>query len=149
MLTCEEGRSLLITRKGLCLARFSEADNGPTFMSWRDSTVRGRLQRARFDGMFTHAERAVILPVEHDGMPEKIFLLSVEEAEQYFATAKDRICTAVLNGEEEPMQWWLRTKGTKENNYLAYIRADGTIDSYGGTYRNAFAVRPVVWVRTE
>ena len=149
VLACEEGRSLLITRKGLYQARFSDADNGPTYMDWMDSSLRGKLQRDWFDAMFTYAERCVILPAEHDGMPEKIFLLSAEEAEQYFPADEDRICTMVQEGEEQPVQWWLRSKGSGESNYLAYVWKNGMIDTSGGTYRNIFAVRPALWVKTE
>jgi hypothetical protein len=149
VLASEEGRSLLITRRGLYEARFSDADNGPTSMRWRDSSIRSNLQRSQFDGMFTYAERAVILPVEHDGMPEKIFLLSDEEAEQYFATDEDRICMKLKDGEEQPVSWWLRTNGTEASNYLMVIRQNGEIFMSGVKYLHTYPVRPAVWVKTD
>ena len=149
VLAAGEGRSLLITTRGLYQARFSDADNGPTSMSWTESSIRWKLQCGRFEAMFTYAERAVILPVENDGMADKIFLLSKDEAETYFAADEDRICTAAKNGEEQAVSWWLRTRGTSENNYLMTVWKTGEIGTGGEKYLHTFYVRPAMWVKTD
>ena len=74
---------------------------------------------------------------------DKVFLLSVKEAEQYFASDDSRICEY----DGEACWWWLRSTGYGQQR-ASMICVDGTIGkSYGYFVDSDFqAVRPAMWV---
>ena len=70
-----------------------------------------------------------------------VFLLSAQEAEQYFADETARI--AQYNGENE--SWYLRTVGLNTES-TAFVRAQGVINLAGATNDAEYGVRPAIWI---
>lgn len=121
----QAGRKLLIITEKLI-------DEQPFYaINWKHSYIGGFLNSS-FLNDFTPEEKEMlvkitVMPHPHPDAPDaeqgspveqKVFLLSLQEAEQYFADDEDRICgvTAYTNwfGEfglepDEPYSWWLRT----------------------------------------
>ena len=148
VLAVEEDRSLLVTRSALGTERFDDSTNGPTWMDWGGSSIRRMLQKDYYDRMFSKPEREIILSTKNEYGPEKIFLLSAEEA-GLFGSDEARSCTVIREGTEEPVSWWLRSKGTREDNYLAYVWGNGMIDTDGQIYKGTEWIRPAIWVPTK
>ena len=91
-----------------------------------------------------------------DDSIDKVFLLSITEAENYFNNNNARVCYlteyAVARGEGIRLKpvaytWWLRSPGAYMH-YAALILTNGEVYSYGtdAYYRNDIAVRPAMWI---
>lgn len=73
-----------------------------------------------------------------------MFLLSVDEVEQYFYYDHDRI--AEFNGESH--EWWLRSPGNA--GCVTIVRRDGRIYSVGWEVDSACGgIRPAIWIKLE
>ena len=149
VLAVEADRSLLVAQKAIGARRFDDATNHPTFMSWSISSVRKWLQTECFDAMFTRPERAVIATVRHDARSEKIFLLSVEEAESLFESGAVRQYLILKDGKDTAKAWWLRSQGTKDSDCLAVVNFDGEVFAAGHYFEMENLIRPAIWVKTR
>ncbi len=73
---------------------------------------------------------------------DKVFLLSIQEAEKYFKTDEERVTYM----SDKPAGWWLRSPGLN-NKYASYVYNYGAVqytgDNAGG---NGHAIRPVLWI---
>lgn len=84
-------------------------------------------------------------------MTDKVFLLSVEEAERYFDSGEARQCKAGRDAlETECLNgfcgWWLRSLGGGSKT-AASVHNFGTVNDWGPSVCNAIcAVRPALWV---
>lgn len=89
---------------------------------------------------------------------DKVFLLSVGEADTYFHSNKEEQCIptayAKANGalgsdnskSESACPWWLRSPG-QYNRFATYITDDGSIEYSGRSVNdNSTAVRPAMWI---
>jgi hypothetical protein len=76
---------------------------------------------------------------------DKIFLLSIEEAERYFADDNARIAYTIDGSRR--LDWWLRSPGYYRDN-AACVSYDGRIDVYGeeANYYGNSKVRPAFWI---
>lgn len=112
-------------------------------VKWKNCNLREWLNKD-FYKTFSKKEQANIATthVENtDGDTEdKIYLLSVEEAEQYFANDSER---------STGYWWWLRSTG-KEGGLAALVSQGGDID-YDGYRMNATNgdIHPVLWLEWE
>ena len=70
---------------------------------------------------------------------DKVFLLSIQEAEEYFAGDKDRKT-------ETFDSWWLRTPGRKSQSAATYVSASGSISTGGYSGSNQVGLRPALWL---
>ena len=83
---------------------------------------------------------------------DRVSLLSISEAEQYFPSDPDRRAEATVyaaerganTDEEGYASWWLRTAGFDRRN-AAYVYSDGSVH-YNGIYTTSSqdSVRPVI-----
>ena len=85
---------------------------------------------------------------------DKVFLLSIKEAEKYFSTDSARRCQGtaycyaqgaykVNNGN---CLWWLRSPGCSQD-YAAYVLYDGDVYVFGYYVDiDGSAVRPALWI---
>ena len=79
---------------------------------------------------------------EGENTIDKVFLLSVEEAEKYFSNDEERKTTTAKG---ENCWWWLRTTSTDCRATLVYYSGD--IDYLGGEVNfEKFSVRPALWI---
>ncbi len=82
---------------------------------------------------------------------DRIFCLSIAEAEQYFSSDKDRKCRHTAYASEQKAYvdndccyWWLRSPGC-DQHYATGVLTGGALDLYGNNvYRGLNAVRPAL-----
>lgn len=185
----ETGRVLVLSRYCISCQRFNESGGGVT---WKESSIRAWLNKkegkyAFYGNAFTETERSFIFNkhVHTDRNPQyytsggsdvddHLFLLSVQEVEEYLTSDEVRRCEPTLASRREGSycpregeftaycRWWLRTPG-ETNKKTVYVRYDGTIDYQGGapegsagdtkfgSYSGADrgSARPAMWIRVE
>jgi hypothetical protein len=92
---------------------------------------------------------------------DKIFLLSIQEAEDYFENNSDRMTTsteyAKRQGKDQTASevgelgcWWLRTSGLNGflEIYASCVDSKGFVNENGKMiYNSGVAVRPALWLR--
>ena len=143
-------------------------------ITWEKCTLCGWLNSDLYNRAFSAEEKKTILvsDVSADKNPpywtnpgnatkDSVFLLSIIEANKYFANNEARMCAATDYAIEqgaytnskytvdgrEACWWWLRSPGIKRD-YAAIVISDGSIYDYGSyVYRSRCAVRPCVRVR--
>ncbi len=87
---------------------------------------------------------------------DKVFLLSIQEAEKYFDSDESRMCKGPEYccaqrelHEKDRCYWWLRSPG-RSSNSAAYIDADGVVCDNGmSVVLNDYAVRPAMRIKIE
>src|SRR5574344_2323362 len=87
---------------------------------------------------------------------DKVFLLSIEEAQKYFKNAEERKCMPTPYAKQHKAwskanfcYWWLRSPGLYQNS-AAYVNDDGDVNNYGRNVHDANnAVRVALWVNLE
>lgn len=145
ILAVEGNRAYVVSQKGLDAHAFNaDPDDGN---DWNSSNLKKWLENDFSSQAFTSDEMKEI-----DGAPT---LLSVDEANKYFMSDKDRICIptqrAVNNGawtwdDNGACYWWLRSPGGC-SDVAAGVYADGGVFS-DGIYVDGpdSAVRPALWI---
>lgn len=166
VLEIQNDKALLISRYALDSKPYNETFEDVT---WENCTLRKWLNSNFFNAAFSAAEQSMIPSVTvsagkksyygtepSKATQDKVFLLSVTEADKYFASDSARICRptdyAVANGayvkSDNSNCWWrLRSSGYYYPNYAALVGRDGSINDFG--YEVNFdggAVRPALWV---
>ena len=188
----EEGQLLLLSDKALDVRPYNTK---MIYITWEESTIRSWLNGYEasynrvgkdytaenfIDAAFTAEEKAKILtsnvPAHKNpsystspGNPttDKIFLLSIVEAQTYFATDADRIADATryavkkgayVKGSETGKysydgtcsdvhclsEWWLRSRGAYDED-AEYVQVGGDT-YYCGVVSVRHVVRPALWV---
>lgn len=151
-------KALLISKYALDCQQYNTSDRNVT---WETCTLRKWLNGAFISNAFSHEEQAMILsaPIpESAATKDRVFLLSVGEAQKYFSSYSTRRCQGTAYcyaqgadkvGENGNCGWWLRSPG--DDSYSASnVEWDGGIDGYG--YRvdkDTIAVRPALWINLE
>ena len=138
-----------------------------TSVTWEDCTLRSWLNGPFLSPAFTEDEQALIDEARvtnadngkystPGGNPtvDKVFLLSVDEAEKYFSSDGDRVCTATAHAKDQGVStgsndgccWRLRSPG-RDSDHAAYVYSDGSIFANGRIVGlDSSAVRPALWV---
>ena len=135
--------------------------------TWETCTLRRWLNSAFLSTAFDDEEKQCIIlskiineaNSEHyttagNDTEDKVFILSISEAEKYFASNDERIAfptEQVLlqanNETDKGINWWLRTPGYYHYR-AAIVSSDGRIDYDGySASRGNLAVRPAIWVK--
>ena len=179
VLTVSNGNALLISHDVIAFKMFSPNYSSRASMNtgWEGSSLRAWLNSA-FLSSIPADQQGLIVPTvvtttpntrfgtpgaNGAGVTDMVFILSVEEAQQYFANDQQRTAVATdaalaavgapRNGsaQSDPTTgntyWWLRTPGmfsysTAYVNYTGSIRLDGVESPTGAL----IGVRPCVWV---
>ena len=123
-----------------------------TDVTWESCTLRKWCNGYFIENAFNEKEKQLIAERENENnagfnTEDKVFLLSIDEAETYFSNDNDRQCNptkfAVANGAYEddsrPCCWWLRSRGCY-GNYAACIGVDGGIDANGYDVDDGFTL---------
>ncbi len=178
VLAVSNGNALLITHEVIAFKMFSSNYSGRGSMNtgWEGSALRSWLNGAFLGSL--PVDQSIIVPTSISTSPnsrfgtpganggavtDRVFVLSVEEAQQYFANDQQRTAVAsnaalagvgaARNGsaQSDPTTgntyWWLRTPGmfsysTAYVNYTGSIRLDGVESPTG----SLVGVRPCMWV---
>ena len=157
---------LLISKYALDCQQYNSQNNGVT---WENCSLRKWLNSTFLNDAFNAEEQTKIQEtiVSADKNPkystnlghatnDKVFLLSINEAEKYFLSAGERACKptkyavankAYVNGANGNCWWWLRSPGVDQYSNVTGVKSDGSFN-YGGnavvTHGNC--VRPVMWI---
>ena len=170
----EDGRKLLISK--YCLDAMAY-HNGETTTTWAECSLREWLNDAFLTSAFTEEEQSQIQTVtlenpdsvitrkDYDGSEkttvtescgdteDRIFLLSVEEVEEYLPAEEERIAMATEYaiaqrrsfGDQKESIWWLRSIGMLQDRAMN-IQQDGTVETRNPVYSGTFTVRPAMWI---
>ena len=155
ILDVQPGKALLITKDCLMRAPYHKELTGIT---WDACTLRKEVLPQLLEQIFDDAERKRVLLTENKNpknekyktrggtdMEDILFLLSIDEAKQYFPYDEARV--AELNG--YACWWWLRSPGDIDYN-AAYVRYVGDLDIDGGEVLSAGGgVRPALWLNLQ
>ncbi len=177
VLAKEEGRILVISEYALDRQKYNTEY---TDVTWETCSLRKWLNDAFIKEAFSAEEREMIseTKVTADANPsystspgndttDKVFLLSITEAEKYFSDDDDRMCvptayaidrgaytsssytkggSSYTKGGKATCWWWLRSPGFYSNN-AAQVNCGGDLD-YTGYYvhRTTGCVRPALWI---
>jgi hypothetical protein len=148
----ENHKALLITKDILLQKGFSE-NNGTA--TWETSQIRVWLKGDFYADTFNNEEKGILLETDvkatanadypdvskGNDTKDYVFLLSAQEANQYFADDTARI--AKFNGENE--NWYLRTVGLNTESSV-FVRSEGIINLAGATNFAPYGIRPAIWV---
>lgn len=167
VLAKEDNKILLITDKVIECKQYSESENKST---WDESSIRTWLNDKFLNEAFTPEEQDKILItyVSADENPrfdvyqgastqDKIFILSINEAEKYFNSPKERLCEPTdyvlakrpyisnVDGVNS-CHWWLRTHG-KFDGSSTYVTSTGyTYEIGDGVTADQYCIRPAMWI---
>ena len=140
--------------------------------SWKYCSLRSWLNDTFINNAFTSAQKSeiptvtVIAEDNPDGTDagvdtqDKVFLLSISEADKYFSSDSERICQAtsyaIAQGAKshydykDYFSWWLRTPGSIGKQYAAYVYATGAIHDVGTSVLTiGKSVRPALWITLD
>ncbi len=162
VLDIKDGLALVITKDCIDARSF---DPRSMALTWRQSELRRWLNGEFADKAFgsrTSSIAEVKLSPDTNSVfgtsggiesKDKVFLLSLEEAQRYFPgnssrTAKPATAAAdkgLFIGDNGAVWWWLRSPG-KDQKYAANVDYGGDIDFYGSDAQAVNGVRPALWV---
>ena len=164
----ERGNSLLLLSKYALDCRPYNTKRGAT--SWETCTLRKWLNDSFLEEAFSLDEQKMIntTKVTADENPQyntstgndtndKVFLLSIAEADRYFSSNDSRILQVTaycffqgaFKADNGNCLWWLRTPGRSTFN-ASNVDNDGCIFSHGDLVNcNGVTVRPALWVTLE
>lgn len=157
-------KALLISKYALDCQRYNTSG---TDVTWETCTLRRWLNGSFINSAFSAEEQKQILhtTVTVDRSPyrtnpgnntkDRVFLLSIAEAQKYFGSDSARQCqgTAYCFAQgaykvgDGYCLWWLRSPGS--SGCTAYVYNGGSINEYGYPVDNgtiAIAVRPALWI---
>ncbi len=144
----KEETALLITEKSVCEKLGHTKPMGVLeSVVWEDWTLRKWLNEEYYKKTFSDEEREAVVECKlrnseyfegkiKDGKATKdrVFLLSIDEAERHFKDDEDRALGA---------QWWLRTPGMGYGGAL-YVCDNGSISKFGSLLSISYGVRPAL-----
>ena len=165
ILSIEENRALLLSAYGLDAKMYNDSDADVT---WETSALRSWMNGEFFENAFTQSEQEQIIQVENlnyvnllyktpggERTLDKVFLLSINEARNYFESAENRQCEGTVFAKHSHLWidenngyswWWLRSPG-EEKNFGAIVDSDGNIINSGTQVdNNEGLVRPALWI---
>ena len=153
VLDAGEGQMLLVSRYGLECRPYHSKNIETT---WENSALREWLNGSFLDQAFSDGEQYQIgRTLTEQCVIDKVFVLSLDEAEYYFSGDQHRICTAAksavkkgayVNRSNGGSWWYLRTAGSDSSKIMS-VNSDGTIDYDGGSLTSQKGVvRPALWV---
>ena len=169
VLAKEGNRILVISKYGLDAKAYNDIYTSTT---WETCTLRQWLNNDFYNAAFSEEEKAAIPTVTvtaednaeystYAGKDtnDKVFLLSIREANQYFSSDEDRLCAPTdyaiaqgawtsdyTTGGRAAGSWWLRSPGMV-SSIAAFVRSDGLV-RYSGDYvcRGSSVARPALWI---
>ena len=161
VLDVKGNEALLISRYGLDCKQYHHAYDDIT---WENCDLRKWLNSDFLKSAFSNeeSERILVSELKNDNNPklgtlggndtkDRIFCLSIAEAEQYFSSDEDRQCRPTAYArkhgayvDNDCCYWWLRSPGCSQN-FASYVYAVGALNLYGYDVRGDFdAVRPTL-----
>ncbi len=131
-------------------------NNERTDVEWNASSLRKWMAEEFASSAFSEDEQASVIETTNGDSADKLFILSADEAQQYFENDVKRISASTEYAEANGItkngdccMWWLRDNGTLENS-ASYVYFDGTVreNGYAVDY-DKVGVRPAMWVSAD
>lgn len=173
VLAKEDNKILLISEKALDCQTYNDSWTGVT---WETCSLRKWLNSTFLNAAFSPTEQKKIVSttVSADKNPDystdpgkattdKVFLLSINEANQYFDNDEARKCVPTLyaiangayisnidpKGGAATCWWWLRSPGRCQDS-AAYVHNSGAVSSSGiSVDYSSYCVRPALWINLD
>ena len=174
VLAKKDNKILLISEKALDCQKYNDSC---TDVTWETCSLRKWLNSTFLNAAFSTAEQKKIVrtTVSADKNPcfstdpgnattDKVFLLSINEANQYFDNDEAGKCvpttyakangasttnSSCTKGGAATCWWWLRSPG-RYQNYAADVFYNGTDHSYGSNVNDSSdGVRPALWIELD
>lgn len=164
VLAVENGKVLVISKYALDCQQYNTSH---TDVTWETCSLRKWLNNEFLSSIFSVEEQSRIptVTVYADKNPEnstspgnttqdKIFLLSITEANRYFSSDSARQCKATAYAEAQGVSgdskkncsWWLRSPGQTQS-MAADVYSSGSVNVFGYyVSRNISAIRPALWI---
>ena len=168
ILAKDDNKMLVISDKAIDCKLYNTSSANIT---WETCSLRNWLNNDFINSAFSATEKTMIssVKVSADKNPDydtdagndtedKVFLLSIEEANRYFKYDSERQCVsteyAKANGAytyeidgASNCFWWLRSQGGYSNKSASVVNSDGTVSKYGNAVDdNRDCVRPAMWI---
>lgn len=163
-----DDKALIISKYVLVDKAFDESGSNAT---WENCSLRKWLNADFINDAFSTDEQSKIQSTHvatdknpkidvDSGNPtmDKVFLLSVLEAEKYFSSAETKELFDIVAGSNVSNPWWLRTSGASGSifnfsdglqNCATLITISGAISYGGNPVGTAKGVRPAMWISLE
>jgi len=155
VLAIKDDMMLVVSEKILSARAYHSAN---VEITWENSDMRRYLNGAFYDNTFSEEEKCRIVEskLDNNDNPEyrtaggndtidKVFLLSLAEAEQNFTDNSARTALTTIG---EDSHWWLRSPGCEPTS-AAYVEYDGVV-CYGFGHwsgiQSSGGVRPAIWL---
>ncbi len=169
VLDVQDGRSLLISKYALDVQPYN-TDDRPD-LTWETCSLRKWMNENFLREAFSGEEQKSILEMavsadrnpEYDTDPgkdteDRVFLLSIPEAERYFTSDEARVCIAspyalgkdcYADPRDGSCDWWLRSPGFN-TALAAFVDSYGVVRYSGDAVASApFGVRPALWISLQ
>lgn len=170
VLAKEGNRLLLISDKALDCQQYNESWEDVT---WETCSLRKWMNNTFLNEAFSTEEQKMIQSTnvsadenpEYDTDPgkattDKVFLLSINEVNKYFASDEERMCVptayAIANGAytsdsytkggAATCWWWLRSRGRSQDDAAGVGRGGGVHERGDGVFSDGGCVRPALWI---
>ncbi len=166
VLDVSDGKALLISRYCLDSKPYNEEYEDVT---WETCTLRKWLNNDFMDKAFgtTLVKYICKTDLENPDNPEydtnggndtvdKIFLLSIYEANKYFSSNEERTVEPTEYSKNQGVYtydgfswWWLRSPGDGQGD-AAFVYSGGFVNTYGDyVFSDDYGVRPAFWINIE
>ena len=164
VLDVQDGKALVISKYGLINKPYNVA---MTNITWETCTLRKWLNNEFINSVFSSKERDMIITTKlsnpdnpkygtngGNDTEDKVFLLSINEANKYFSSDEERKCKPSVYAKEKGIRiadngncwWWLRSPGNYQD-CAADVYADCRVAENGGMVNSdSIAVRPALWI---
>lgn len=159
-------KALLISKYALDCQQYNTSDRNVT---WETCTLRKWLNGAFFNNAFSVDEQKQILSTTvtpdystdpGNNTKDRVFLLSIAEAEKYFGSDSTRQCQGTVycyaqgayKARNGNCWWWLRSLSSPhsfnfDNRYAFYAFSHGKVSREGSSADyDRIAVRPALWI---
>lgn len=169
VLAKEDNKILVTSKYALDCQQYNTSSY--TDETWESCSLRKWMNGTFLNNAFSTEEQAQIqnTTVSADKNPkystnpgnattDKVFLLSIIEAEKYFSSDSARQCKptryaiangAYVNSDNGNCYWWLRSPGSYPH-YAASVDRDGSVDYLGNNvYSAPDCVRPALWINLD
>lgn len=166
VLAKEDNRVLVITKN---IIECKQYNTEYTDVTWESCTLRKWLNNDFYNKAFSDEEKASIQTTNvvnknnakygtkgGNDTQDKVFLLSIDEANQYFTSDSERQCQGTNNAKSNELyvadygnsRWWLRSPGL-DQDYAACIYSDGDVLERGNRVGYGDGVRPAMWISVK
>ena len=157
----KDGKTLLLAKHGLDCRQYGTYGTSCS-TTWENCDLRKWLQSTFINNAFSEEEQQAIVLTKNDTKgsrttEDKVFLLSIEEAQKYFKNAEERKCMPTpyaklhnaWSSDDNLCYWWLRSPGITQNN-AAIVHSNGNV--YGDGYYVfdvSTTIRVAMWVNSS